>query len=274
MQPWEEEVIFVTGVARSGTTLMQGLLAASEDVMEPAAECAFLRDLATAYAGGLRDWRSFTHDLFVDANAYRDLNRRIVGLYLEQLRERFATAKRLLQKAPSIAPQVSALANLLPNAAFVVMLRDPRDTIASQFVRWQRVGKKINLARQLQRYTQLNALLRRQHAKLPGRMALVRYEGLVQDPVGTMDRIAEFLGVRPPADPAGLAWRHKRQRDDPSASRLDGRPVSAETVASFRRTLPPAMLATIEAHRTKIEEKIGLPVFHDADSPTGPAVLV
>ena len=271
---WEEDVIFVTGYARTGTTLMQGLICTSEDVMRTTAESKFLRGLLDNYVRGLIVWDSHTCDYFTDRDAYRGFTRQILDLYLRHLRTHFATDKRLLQKAVDFAPRIPAVAELLPNAKFVVMVRDPRAVIASQAVRLGKTGQQIDPRREVEEFVSLYALLMRSRSELAGRLAIVRYEHLVTQVDATMGQVGSFLSIRLPANLGSLEWESKRVKAAATASPLDGRPVSAASLTRYRQALAPRVLDLLEHERHASERRIGMSVFYDEGGPNGPAVLL
>lgn len=273
-QPWEEDVIIVSGYARTGTTLMQGLLCASDDLMGATAEAKLFRSLVKAHGVGLNGWSAFTSDYFADRGAYQTFMRQIVGLYLAQVRERFATRGRLLQKLPADALlRIFEVAQLLPNSTFVVMVRDPRAALASTSTFWRRYGRSVDFRQELDRFVRLYAPLVRRRRELQGRLAFVRYERLVTDATAVLVEVADFLSVRMPANVESLEWENKRARTLSEASPLDGRPVSTASLTTYRDTLAPQVLELIERRRQEVEQAIGMPVFYDEGDPRGPAVL-
>ncbi len=266
-EPWQEDIIFVTGYGRSGTTLMQGLLCASEDVMGMTAEAKLLRELIAAYARGCVSWRNHTWDYFADQDAYLGFMRSVIGSYIRHLRAHFDTGKRLLQKDPGLVLYIAETIRLLPNARFVVAVRDPRAALASRFEVDRRYRLTPNADREIARYVDTYAKLAQLPPAVRDRMTFVRYEHLVTDPTPTMARVSEFLSIRMPSDLRAVAWENKRRRTLGQASPLDGRPVSASSLAKYRQTLDPAVLARLEGQRHEIERRIGMPVFYDGDDP-------
>ncbi len=269
-QSWEEDIVLVTGYGRTGTTLMQGLLCSSEDVMGVTPEAKLLEGLIIAYMRGLSGWKPYTSDLFSQKADYQGFMRGLLGLYLGRLRGRTATGRRLLQRVPGrVAAAIAEIAIVLPNAQFVVMVRDPRAAIASKAEFNRRYGKRLDPATAI---TDFVAIYRRIAQLLPSlkdRMTLVRYERLVTDPAPVMAELAAFLSIRLPADPDGLAWENKRAKTLAEASPLDGQPISTASLTKYRTTLNPKVLALLEDQRHEIERRIGLPVFHDAQDQAG-----
>ena len=250
---------------------MQGLISMSEDVMPPAQESPFFRGLIDAYALGETNWALYTADHFPDRAAYRHLNRQLLALYLTHLRTRFATDKRLVQKAPNIGPRIAAIAELLPNAKFVVMVRDLRAVVASQANRLDRANRPLNLPKWVNDFVKLYRNLIAAQSALAGRLIFVRYEHLVTNADATMAEVASFLSIRLPSDIGRRPWQHKRSKEEASASGLDGRPVSTASLTRYETALTPDALRVLEDKRAAIEAKIGMPVFYDEYRTRGPS---
>jgi hypothetical protein len=262
-------VIIVTGYARTGTTLMQGLLCASADVMPVSAETITLRDVVLTYARSKEQWLDYSRHYFADGKAMLDFHRSMAGMWLAYVRKQFAGEKRLLQKLPQMAANyLHDAARLLPNARFVVMLRDPRDAIISQSERRRSSRQRFDAAKEINDFVRLYEKV--MHGEgLAGRVALVAYETLVQDPIATIEALARFLGVAPPPDIASLEWQYIRVPETSTWSPLDGRPVSTERLTRHKSAPVPDIIALVEEARPDIERRIG-PVFVDGRGPAMP----
>ncbi len=266
-EPWEEDLVLVGGYGRTGTTLMQGLLCASEDVIGMTAEAKLLFGLIDTYARGVIVWKGQTSDYFPDRDAYRHFMRGVVGSYLHYLRVRSGADRRLLQKVPIVARFVPEAADLLPNARFVIMVRDPRAALASRLEVDRRHGDRPNPEGEIERFVRIYAKLVRQLVSLGDKLIFVRYEHLVTDPDAAIERVSQFLGIRAPPNVRSLAWESKRTRTAAGSSPLDGQPVSTASLTKYRQSLDPAVLARLEGQRHEIERRIGMPVFYDGDDP-------
>jgi len=187
--------IFVVGMPRSGTTLVERLLAA-HDGIAPLGERADLveaRDHAPVIGGG--------HDLPWPerAGAVSPLTTgAIAGSYTQRVNAltppgtRFAVDKHLANSR-----LIGLIAAALPQARIVHVRRDPRDVMASCFT--------ARFHRGLSWSFDLDAIARRQasHDRLmahwrrvlpPGRLLEVTYETLVREPERVGREIADFCG--------------------------------------------------------------------------------
>jgi hypothetical protein len=113
----EAAPIFVTGLPRSGTTLVESILAAHPDVVMGGELAVLRRALApvkAALAGGEAP------ALQAAGAAYAEAAARTIG--------GIAAGRRLTDKSIHSFVEIGAITRILPHASVVVVHRDPRDT--------------------------------------------------------------------------------------------------------------------------------------------------
>lgn len=206
------DAVFILGLPRSGTTLLEQILASHPDVRT----CGELDDLPDLARGLPDDADAAT----LDAAAAR---------YLARLR-RDGRATRILDKLPANALALHAAARMLPGARVIALDRDPMDACASCFSK--------DFAATLAWTTDLYALGRyaADHARLLDhwRRALplawldVRYEDLVNDPEAEVRRVLTFLGLG--FDPACLRFFERRELVHTASYAQVRRPIHREAV--------------------------------------------
>lgn len=194
-------LIFVGGVPRSGTTLVQNMLDSHPEVTG-GPEFLHLPDII-----GLRDRLNKSvargHINFYCSSAQVDarLARLIEDFLLPVLAK--SDAKYLSEKTPENVLVFRELLDLFPKARFLFVIRDPRAVVASMI----KVKQK-----HLQKHERPPAFLRSVWANIayikkcngagfsalqsvPERVLPVVYEDLVRDPEAGTRRISEFLGI-------------------------------------------------------------------------------
>jgi len=192
------DLCFLVGMPRSGTTLLDTMLAAHPDVLsieeQPTLEHA-IADLAT-YAAGYPD-------------ALEDLD----GAQIRALRQRYRQAQsRHLggRSAPLIVDKlhlrcihVGLIQRLFPDARMLFVLRHPGDVVLSNFMQQYAPNDAFvhfdTLASSARIYARVLSLWRASQPCLQLRREIMRYEVLVADTAGELARICEFLGIAPNA---------------------------------------------------------------------------
>ena len=192
--PESHHLIFLVGFPRSGTTLLDRMLAAHPDVVvleETNPFSAPLTALTDLVGQGVKD--PHTHPRVRDALASAA---QATGS-LKPGRE-----GRIVDKLPLNSIYAGWLHLLLPEARFVVALRDPRDVCLSCFLQvfvpnpaMRQFWSLPDTARYYDRVMTLFTWYR-EHILPDSRVRLVRYEALLENPVPVLRDLTDFLGIR------------------------------------------------------------------------------
>jgi hypothetical protein len=200
----EEQLVFLIGAPRSGSTLLARMLGAHSAVHAPA-EPHLLTPLA--HLGYHEKVDAAPYDPIITQGALREL---VASLphgqddYLAALRActdslygrllESSGARLLLDKTPAYALVLDFAATLYPKARYVVLTRHPMAVwasfVESFFDGDEQVAHQHNPL--LERYVPAIARFLREQ---PAPIHHVRYEELVQDPEGHMERLCAFLGL-------------------------------------------------------------------------------
>ena len=264
---------FIVGASRSGTTMMRLLLNAHSRIGVPK-ELAYFERCARA---GLFNIDSNTP---LDEARYRDLIRGFLtkkrlaleGIDLERLEKNIleagppnlGTPFRMTmdawgekegkttwgEKTPKNLFYADLIFELLPDARFIYVVRDPRAVVYSmnRFPRFVD-DSVLNAFNWLQAATTGYDLLEK---SVPAqRRMFLRYEDLVADVEGKTRSICEFL--EEPYEPAMMEFYTKSRGDiHPNSTQLGGvntltKPISTVSVDKWREHLPARDIAMIEA---------------------------
>jgi tetratricopeptide (TPR) repeat protein len=185
--------VFVLGMARSGTTLTEQIIA-SHPVVHGAGELPDLLNLCN---------RPNAHE---DSGAFpgnmRGFTQADIGLlgsrYVAGLRKRAPDAARITDKMPANYLGIGLIHLMLPNARIIHVKRNPVDTCLSGFSRLFKKGQPHSYdLTELGRYYRAYArLMDHWHAVLPeGALLDVQYEDLVADNETQARRLIEFCGL-------------------------------------------------------------------------------
>jgi len=257
--------VFIVGMPRSGTSLVEQILTSHPDVFGAGELLA--PDTAASQIQTLFD-RNGGYPRCVP-QLDEDLACRIADAYLARLRELGGEAKRVTDKVPLHFKLLGAIALVLPDATIIHCRRHPLDTCLSCYFRDFSRGQEFsydlgNLGRF---YREYERLMDHWRAVLPRPMYEVQYEELVSDQERVSRELVEFCG---------LAWHpdclrfHENTRPVQTASRWQVRqPMYATSIGRWKH---------YDAHLGPLKEALGCSA-PEADGlsgapPAGPPVTV
>ena len=185
--------VFIVGMHRSGTTLMEQLLDANADVRG-------LGELSD-FASAMRHATDHYCKAVVDATLVErasELDLVVVGQrYLAGVEWRLGDEHFFTDKLPSNFLNVGFICRALPEAKILHMVRDPVETCFSNL---RELFSEVNpysydqleLADYFRQYRRLMA---HWHAAYPGRILDVHYGDLTRNPESTMREVTAFCGI-------------------------------------------------------------------------------
>jgi tetratricopeptide (TPR) repeat protein len=237
--------VFIVGMPRSGTTLVEQILA-SHPAVHGGGETLLLDHLIDglpAEFGGA----SYPECL---ATLDREASRRLAHTYLEGLRERRPDAERIINKVPTNFLHLGLVATLLPHARIFHCRRDARDVCLSchmqDFFDFPASCDLGILGRYHRDYERTMAHWR---TVLPIPILEVSYEQLVEAPERISREIVEFCGLS--WDPACLRF-HENQRAVYSSSATQvRRPIYKTSIGRWKN---------YEAHLHPLLEALSVPL--------------
>lgn len=211
--------IFVVGLPRSGTTLVERILA-RHSAVQGLGELASVHQWACQAEAQPPEWRA-THKL--------------ADFYLDKLPVLSGGATAFVDKAPGNYAFLGEIAQAFPNAVIFNVLRDPRDIALSMWRANFGAGglyytHDLNwMAAEANRYQRY---VRHWHAVLPGRIHDIRYETLVNNLQDTAEELARICDL--PFEGAMLS-PHQSANAVKTASNLQARkPVNTASVGGWK----------------------------------------
>jgi tetratricopeptide (TPR) repeat protein len=201
-------LIFIVGMHRSGTTLLERVLAGHDGVADGGETYVFtacLRHAADHYCQGVIDAALVDR---LDAAALAAAGER----FREYARWRASGKAWLTEKLPSNFLNLGFILQALPEARVLHMRRDPMDTCFSNLRTYFGSAAAYSYEqRELAEYFRhYQALMRHWHAQAPGRILDVDYAAFVAEPEAQARRVVEFCGIEFQAE--ALAVEHGRGR--------------------------------------------------------------
>lgn len=226
------EAIFVVGLPRTGTTLVERVLASHPDVCSAGELSTFSLELVKAVQvlpGGARASRL----AFVDRAATIDFQA-LGEAYLKSTLPYRNARPRFVDKLPFNYLYAGLIHRALPHAKIVSLERHPMDSCYSMYKQLFRDAYPFSydlddLGRY---YVAYRELMEHWHRVMPGVIHTVRYEDLVADLEGEARRLLEYCGL---TWEEGCLRFHENPEASTTASALQVRePIYSHSVGRWR----------------------------------------
>jgi tetratricopeptide (TPR) repeat protein len=199
--------IFIVGLPRSGSTLVEQILASHPSV-EGTMELPNILNIVAQF-DDLAPARDGYPQTVARASPgeLTALGRR----YLDETAPLRSGSERFTDKLPNNFSHIGLIEAILPNATLIDVRRHPMDACFSTFKQYFADGQTFSydlvvLARYYRSYLWL---MDHWDAVLPGRVAHVQYEDLIEDPEANIRRLLAHCGL--PFDPACVAFHETRR---------------------------------------------------------------
>jgi tetratricopeptide (TPR) repeat protein len=219
--------VFVVGMPRSGTTLVEQICASHSQVAG-LGESTIIRRLAEVIAAHnvgrehVGDW---------DAS----FSRAAADKHAAELARQAGGARRAVDKTPFNVLRLGLVGGLFPNARVIWCRRDPRDVVVSNHTMYFGTGNAFSTdlsdCAYATRHTDRIGAIWRDQGKLP--VLEVVYEDLVADLDTHVRRIIDFLGLD--WEPACLNFHQTERHVDTPSSWQVRQPIYSNSVGRWRR---------------------------------------
>ena len=225
--------IFIVGMPRTGTTVLERILGGHAQVAD---------------AGELNDFQhaaSLASDRFIqlppvptDLVALAAVNPEDIGRnYLERTAHRYAGKSHLIDKNPQNFFAAGLIAEALPQARILCLVREPADACFSNLKELFAPGAyaySYDLEQLADHYARFRQLLAHWRTTLPQAQFLeVAYEELVAEPERVSERVLGFCGL--PPDPGCVDITRNLARTATASSSQVRQPIHGRNVGAWRR---------------------------------------
>ncbi|MCB1842835.1 MAG: sulfotransferase [Halioglobus sp.] len=202
------EPIFIVGMPRTGTTLVERILGGHSTVFAAGELNAFPRQVK-ALSGS-----TSAEDLDREtlSQAARQDMASLGRAYLESTRPRTGHTPHFIDKLPLNFLYLGFIRAALPNAKLVCLRRDPMDTCLSNYrqlfaTNFRYYYYNLDLLDCGRYYIEFDRLMRHWRQCMPGAVFELQYEALVQDPETVARALLEFCEL--PWEDACLDFQHR-----------------------------------------------------------------
>lgn len=223
--------IFIIGLPRSGSTLIEQILA-SHSVVEGTSELPYVGRVATSLSRNRADGVNYPQ-------AVRELSgehfRRLGSDYLDLARLHRAEGKpRFIDKMPNNFPAVGFLHLVLPNATIIDARRHPLDSCLSCYRQLFAKGQTFtyDLIDIGEYFLEYERMMDHWNAVLPGKVLTVQYEELVRDFDGQVRRLLEHCGL--PFEEACLRFYETDRPVRTASSEQVRQPIHSRSIGFWR----------------------------------------
>lgn len=224
--------IFIVGMPRTGTTLLERILGNSPNITL----CGELSDLRKQYRWVVDDFGSGHFDPSSIARAptadYALLGER----YLEHVRWRAPGAAMFTDKNPGNFQMIGVILKALPQAKIIHLRRDPLDACFSnlkELFAANAYSYSYDLGELAAHHRNYTRLMAHWHAIAPGRVLDVRYEDLVSEPEVQTERVMRYLGL--PSTPGQSRIEDSTQIVSTASSAQVREPIHRRNIGGWQR---------------------------------------
>lgn len=226
------EPVFVLGMPRTGTTLVERILASHTDVFAAGELNNFAMQLMTALRA-LSAEKKLTRDELVEVSAQLDFAR-LGDSYLASSRPLTGHTAHFIDKMPLNFLYVGLIHLALPNAKIINLQRDPMDTCYAIYKQLfvDAYPFSYDLEELANYYVSYRQLMDHWHVVLPGVVHTVHYEALVADLEKESRRLLEYCGLD--WQPRCLQFHENREASTTASSAQIRRPIYTSSIRKWR----------------------------------------
>ena len=241
------EPIFVVGLPRAGSTLLEQILASHSEV-EATAELPFIGQIASELSGKRKRTDESRYPAILD-ELTPERRAELGQQYLDRAAIYRSGAARFIDKLPNNWLHIGLIKRILPNAAVIDARREPMAACFANFKQLFARGQEFTYSLEdiAHYYADYRRLMDHWHAVLPGGVLTVDYEAVVADLERQVERLLEHCGLG--FEEACLRFHEQDRAVRTASSEQVRQPIYKDAVAlwqNYEQHLEPVRLVLAE----------------------------
>ncbi|MEH6605944.1 MAG: sulfotransferase [Pseudomonadales bacterium] len=245
--------IFIVGMPRSGSTLVEQILA-SHSKVEATSELPYMLNLGKAHIISQNP---------EDSDETAEMLQGIAGQYLKACQQhQKGQEPYFIDKMPDNFQMIGLISQVFPQAKIIDIRRHPLDTCIANYRQFYPRGKNFSydLFELAEYYLQYLRLMRHWDEVLPGKVLRVHYEDLIENPSTEIAEILSYCGL--PWENACMSF-HQTERAISSASSEQVRQPLFNTSIGFWKHYKSHLTELIEILHPAIEKTSDKAKYYD-----------
>ncbi|MFY9809970.1 sulfotransferase family protein [Aquabacterium sp.] len=266
----KRQVVLIGGAMRSGTTVIHRALCTGENTNPYISESWFLLDVMRMYKWNLTRYDVRNADQFGSMENFREVVFDNYRKYVMLISAKYNDPEVMVLKHPELTRYFNDISDYFEDWKFVVIVRDPRDVIASI----KRVQKRHQESGLRTPQTELRSIADfcREYmsyyssvdfARLKGRYIFLKYEDFVMNSTDQLTKVAMFTGARYDAGRVlKFSEDHQKAANFDKEKRLDDKFAGAFWSDMYTKDISDASIGSYKADLTEdqiveIQQRVG-----------------
>lgn len=263
-----KNVNIILGSMRSGTTIIHKSLCQGENTNPYISESWFLVDLLRLYHWGLERYEIRHSDQFGAVDNFQNLIQHNINYYISAVSIKYQDPEVLFLKHPELSYYALDLILAIKDLKFIVIVRDPRDVIASIYkVKERHIKSKIvtpqtqtqDIEAHCKNYLNYYKEIFKHQKFINKRIIFVKYEDFILNTESEIERISLFTNAKyniekvknsENCDTKSLNFDRNKRMKDPLSSGFWSedylKPLTDKNIGDYKNILPASDIDFIE----------------------------